>query len=111
VLERRREIGVMKAIGASDGDVKRLFFAEAGAMGFFGGILGIGLGFAIGQAINYFTGIYLRRHQLPAEAVWIMPAWLIGAAVAFSILVSLMAGLYPAIRAARLDPVQTLKYE
>ena len=111
VLERRREIGVMKAIGASDGDVKRLFFAEAGAMGFFGGLLGIALGFAIGKAINIGTGIYLHRHQLPAEAVWILPPWLIGAAIAFSIAVSLLAGLYPASRAARLDPVQTLKYE
>jgi putative ABC transport system permease protein len=111
VLERRREIGVMKAIGASDGDVKRLFFAEAGAMGFFGGLLGIALGFAIGKAINVGTGIYLHRHQLPAEAVWILPPWLIGAAIAFSIVVSLIAGLYPASRAARLDPVQTLKYE
>ncbi len=111
VLERRREIGVMKAIGASDTDVKRLFFAEAGAMGFFGGLLGIALGFAIGKAINFGTGIYLHRHQLPAEAVWILPPWLIGAAIAFSIVVSLLAGLYPAGRAARLDPVQTLKYE
>ena len=111
VLERRREIGVMKAIGASDSDVKRLFFAEAGAMGFFGGLLGIALGFAIGKAINVGTGIYLRNHQLPAEPVWILPPWLIGAAIGFSILVSLLAGLYPASRAARLDPVQTLKYE
>jgi len=111
VLERRREIGVMKAIGASDGDVKKLFFTEAGAMGFFGGVLGIALGFAIGKAINIGTGVYLQRHQLPAEPVWIMPVWLIGAAIAFSIVVSLLAGLYPASRAARLDPVQTLKYE
>jgi putative ABC transport system permease protein len=111
VLERRREIGIMKAIGASDGDVKRLFFAEAGAMGFFGGVLGIALGYAIGKAINIGTGIYLHNHQLPAEAVWIMPPWLIGAAIAFSIVVSLLAGLYPASSAARLDPVQTLKYE
>ncbi len=111
VLERRREIGVMKAIGASDRDVKRLFFAEAGAMGFFGGILGIGLGFAIGKAINLGTAVYMHHHQLPSEAVWILPPWLIGAAIAFSIVVSLLAGLYPASRAARLDPVQTLKYE
>ena len=111
VLERRREIGVMKAIGASDGDVKKLFFTEAGAMGFFGGILGIGLGFAIGKAINIGTGVYMHRHQMPAEAVWVLPPWLIGAAIGFSIVVSLLAGLYPASRAARLDPVQTLKYE
>jgi putative ABC transport system permease protein len=111
VLERRREIGVMKAIGASDQDVKKLFFTEAGAMGFFGGILGIVLGLAIGKAINFGTAIYLTRRQLPAEPVWIMPLWLVGAAIAFSIVVSLVAGLYPASRAARLDPVQTLKYE
>jgi putative ABC transport system permease protein len=111
VLERRREIGVMKAIGASDGDVKKLFFTEAGAMGFFGGLLGVALGFAIGKAINIGTGFYLQRHQLPAEPVWILPPWLIGGAIAFSIVVSLLAGLYPASRAAKLDPVQTLKYE
>ena len=111
VLERRREIGVMKAIGASDQDVKKLFFTEAGAMGLFGGVLGIVLGLGIGKAINFGTGIYLHRHQLPSEAVWVMPLWLVGAAIAFSIVVSLMAGLYPASRAAKLDPVQTLKYE
>ena len=111
VLERRREIGVMKAIGASDQDVKKLFFTEAGAMGFFGGVLGVALGFAIGNAINFGTGIYMHRHQLPSEPVWIMPLWLVGAAISFSIVVSLLAGLYPASRAAKLDPVQTLKYE
>jgi putative ABC transport system permease protein len=111
VLERRREIGVMKAIGASDQDVKRLFFTEAGAMGFLGGVLGILQGLAIGKGINFGTAIYLTRRQLPAEAVWSMPMWLVGAAIVFSIVVSLVAGLYPASRAARLDPVQTLKYE
>jgi putative ABC transport system permease protein len=111
VLERRREIGEMKAIGASDGDVKKLFFTEAGAMGFFGGVLGIGLGYAIGKGINVGTSIYMHQHQMPSEPVWILPPWLIGAAIAFSIVVSLLAGLYPASRAARLDPVQTLKYE
>jgi len=111
VLERRREIGVMKAIGASDQDVKRLFFTEAGAMGFLGGVLGILLGLAIGKGINFGTAIYLTRRQLPAEAVWSMPLWLVGAAIVFSIVVSLVAGLYPASRAAQLDPVETLKYE
>src|SRR5205823_10192640 len=63
ILERRREIGIMKAIGASDIDVRRLFFAEAGAMGFAGGALGVALGWTIGRVINAGTNLYLRNHQ------------------------------------------------
>jgi len=111
ILERRREIGIMKAIGASDGDVKRLFFAEAGAMGILGGILGVALGWAIGQVINLGTNVYLKSQSFPPEHFWSVPWWLVGFAVLFSFLVSLAAGLYPAGRAARLDPVQALRYE
>ena len=111
ILERRREIGIMKAIGASDGDVKRLFFAEAGAMGILGGIVGVALGWAIGQVINLGTNMYLKRQSFPPERFWSVPWWLVGFAILFSFLVSLAAGLYPAGRAARLDPVQALRYE
>jgi putative ABC transport system permease protein len=111
ILERRREIGIMKAIGASDGDVKKLFFAEAGAMGVLGGIVGVALGWAIGQVINLGTNIYLKRQSLPPEHFWAVPWWLVGSAILFAFLVSLAAGLYPAGRAARLDPVQALRYE
>jgi len=111
ILERRREIGIMKAVGASDSDVKRLFFAEAGAMGVLGGMLGIALGWAIGRAINFGTNIYLRRQQLPPENIWAIPWWLVLGALIFAALVSLVSGLYPAARAARLDPVQALRYE
>jgi putative ABC transport system permease protein len=111
ILERRREIGIMKAIGASDGDVKKLFFAEAGAMGILGGIVGVALGWAIGQAINLGTNIYLKRQALPPEHFWTVPWWLVGAAIVFAFIVSLLSGLYPAGRAARLDPVQALRYE
>ena len=111
ILERRREIGVMKAIGASDGDVRRLFFAEAGAMGLLGGILGVGLGWAIGQAINFGTNIYLKRQSLPPENFWAVPWWLVAFAIGFAFFVSLVSGLYPAERAAKLDPVQALHYE
>jgi ABC-type antimicrobial peptide transport system permease subunit len=111
ILERRREIGIMKAIGASDSDVKRLFFAEAGAMGVLGGIVGVLLGWAIGQIINFGTNVYLRRQSLPAEHFWAVPWWLVGGAIGFAFVVSLVSGLYPAGRAARLDPVQALRYE
>ncbi|MGA8617501.1 MAG: FtsX-like permease family protein [Candidatus Sulfotelmatobacter sp.] len=111
ILERRREIGIMKAIGASDGDVKRLFFAEAGAMGVLGGFVGVALGWAIGQVINLGTNIYLKRQSLPPEHFWSVPWWLVGSAILFAVIVSLVSGLYPAGRAARLDPVQALRYE
>jgi putative ABC transport system permease protein len=111
ILERRREIGIMKAIGASDGDVKKLFFAEAGAMGILGGIVGVVLGWAIGQIINLGTNIYLKRQSLPPEHFWAVPWWLVAFALVFAFGVSLISGLYPAGRAARLDPVQALRYE
>jgi putative ABC transport system permease protein len=111
ILERRREIGIMKAIGASDGDVKRLFFAEAAAMGTVGGAVGVVLGWVLGRAINFGTNGYLRRQGLPPENLWLVPWWLIAGAIAFAVLVTLISGLYPAARAAKLDPVQALRYE
>jgi putative ABC transport system permease protein len=111
ILERRREIGIMKAIGASDGDVKKLFFAEAGAMGILGGVVGVALGWAIGRIINLGTNVYLRRESLTPDNFWSVPWWLVALAIGFSFLVSLVSGLYPAARAAKLDPVQALRYE
>jgi ABC-type lipoprotein release transport system permease subunit len=111
ILERRREIGIMKAIGASDADVKKLFFAEAGAMGILGGTVGVVFGWAIGQVINFGTNIYLKRQSIPPEHFWAVPWWLAVGAIIFAVIVSLVSGLYPAGRAARLDPVQALRYE
>lgn len=111
ILERRREIGIMKAVGASDADVRGLFFAEAGAMGLLGGICGTALGWLIGRVINFGTNIYLKRQGFPPEHIWSVPVWLVAGALGFSFVVSLLSGLYPASRAARLDPVQALRYE
>jgi putative ABC transport system permease protein len=111
ILERRREIGIMKALGASDTDVRGLFFAEAGAMGLVGGAVGVALGWTIGRLINLGTNIYLVRQHFPPAQIWSVPLWLVLSAIAFSIVVSLLSGLYPAARAARLDPVQALRYE
>jgi putative ABC transport system permease protein len=98
ILERRREIGILKALGAADRDVRRLFFVEAGAMGLLGGICGVVIGWLIGHAINLGTNIYLARRDLPAISVTAVPWWMVAAAIGFSILVSLAAGMYPASR-------------
>ena len=111
ILERRREIGILKALGAADRDVRGLFFAEAGAMGLFGGIVGVGLGWAIGRALNFATNIYLKKQGLPAIDLSSVPLWLVGAAIAFAFVVSMLAGIYPAARAAKLNPVEALRYE
>jgi ABC-type antimicrobial peptide transport system permease subunit len=111
ILERRREIGVLKALGAADRDVKQLFFAEAGVMGLMGGILGVGIGWVIGRVVTFGTNVYLRRQDLPPAHVFSVPLWLILGGIVFSVVVSLVAGLYPASRAARLNPVEALRYE
>lgn len=111
ILERRREIGVFKALGADDRDIKQLFFAEAGVMGLVGGIAGVTLGWLIGKGINLGTAIYLSRHNLPPVNISAVPLWLALGATAFAIIVSLVAGLYPASRAAHLNPVEALRYE
>jgi putative ABC transport system permease protein len=111
ILERRREIGILKALGAADRDVKQLFFVEAGVMGLFGGILGVGFGWFIGRALTWGTNIYLHRQNLPSAHVFSVPWWLVLSAILFAVIVSLAAGLYPATRAARLNPVEALRYE
>jgi putative ABC transport system permease protein len=111
ILERRREIGVLKALGAADGDVQQLFFVEAGVMGLSGGFLGVFFGWVLGRAITFGTNVYLKRQALNPIELSSVPWWLILAAIVFAVLVSLAAGLYPASRAAKLNPVDALRYE
>jgi putative ABC transport system permease protein len=111
ILERRREIGVLKALGASDSDVQKLFFVEAGVMGFFGGVFGVLFGWLLGRAVTFGTNTYLARQNLNPIELSSVPWWLVVSALLFGILVSLAAGLYPASRAAKLNPVDALRYE
>jgi putative ABC transport system permease protein len=111
ILERRREIGILKALGAADRDIRRLFFAEAGVMGLVGGILGVALGWLIGSALTFGTNVYLRRQELPPIDLSSIPWWMVAGAIGFSVAVSLAAGIYPASRAAKLNPVEALRYE
>jgi putative ABC transport system permease protein len=111
ILERRREIGVLKALGAADSDVQQLFFLEAGVMGFFGGVFGVLFGWLLGRAVTFGTNVYLARQNLNPIELSSVPLWLVFSALIFAILVSLAAGLYPASRAAKLNPVDALRYE
>src|SRR6476659_10500680 len=93
IMERRREIGIMKALGAADSDVQQLFFFEAGVMGFLGGVLGVLFGWLLGRALTFGTNVYLQRQNLNPIELSSVPWWLVLAALVFAVLVSLAAGL------------------
>ncbi len=111
ILERYREIGIIKAIGATNKDVKKIFFFEAGVIGFLGGIFGFILGWAVSMIINQVINYFLSRQGVPYVDYFSFPWWLFLGAVVFSILVSLAAAVYPTVRAARVDPVVALRHD
>lgn len=117
ILERTREIGLMKAIGATNRDVLSVFLGEAAGIGFLGGLGGVLLGWSAGQVINVVAVAYLAGQAAqtggmppPSSAVF-TPPWLPIFALVFATLIGLISGLYPALRAATLIPVNALKYE
>lgn len=111
ILERTREIGIMKAVGGSENEIRYIFFVEAACIGLVGGIFGLALGWFVTRIANYVmnTGI-IPELQTKVEMFY-FPLWLIFGAIAFSIVVSLTAGLYPAARAARIEPVTALRHD
>ena len=111
ILERYKEIGIMKAVGASDRDVKKIFFFESGVIGFVGGVLGLTLGWVVSMLINLIINTVAARQGVPYMNYFSFPWWLCLGAVAFSVLVSLLAGIYPTVRAARVDPVVALRHD
>jgi putative ABC transport system permease protein len=111
ILERTREIGVMKAIGGSENEIKGIFFIEAGIIGVLGGVFGLVLGWCVTRIANMIANFYVAKQGGPHIDYFYIPLWLILGAVAFSILVSLLAGMYPAARAARVNPVEALRHD
>ncbi len=111
ILERTREIGIMKAIGGSENEIKGIFFFEAGAIGLIGGIFGLILGWIVTRIANVVANYIVTQQGGPAVDYFYMPVWLLMGAIGFSIFVSLLAGLYPAMRAARVDPVEALRHD
>jgi putative ABC transport system permease protein len=112
VLERYREIGTYKALGASNGDIRILFLAEAGLVGLLGGIGGLVLGLVVSQGINVVANGIARSRGLDEPVVFFaFPPYLLLGAILFALLVSVLSGVYPASRAARVDPIQALRSE
>ena len=116
ILERTREIGLMKAVGATNRDVLTIFLGEAAGIGFLGGLGGALLGWIGGYALNVISMQFLASQAqqqgyisngLSAET----PVWLLLFSIIFATLVGFLSGLYPALRAATLEPVTALKYE
>lgn len=111
LLERTREIGLMKSLGATSGDIYRLFLVEAIVIGMTGGVIGIIVGYGIGELSNY--GINTLAGRLGGDSVDIFytPLWFVGAVLGLIFFISLLTGFYPARRAAKINPLDALRYE
>ncbi len=110
IYERTREIGVMKAVGASKGTIRFIFTVEAGSIGFLGGLLGVVFAWIAGQVINFVARMTFLR-DFSTFSISRFPPWLVITVIAISTGVALLAVLLPANRAARLDPVEARRYE
>ena len=111
ILERTREIGIMKAVGGSENEIKFIFFVEAACIGFVGAVFGIMLGWVVTRIANTIVNSAFIEAEMGHVELFYFPVWLILGAIAFSVVVSLAAGLYPAVRAARIDTVTALRHD
>ncbi len=112
IYERTREIGVLKALGARNKEVRRMFTADAVLLGFIGGIVGLILGTLLGRLVDWIGHLYLANEGVTGIGqMSIVPPWLAIGALIFAAFIGVLGGFYPAARAARLDPVAALKHE
>jgi len=111
VSERRREIGVLKSLGADEGVIRGLFLMESAVIGAVGSALGLIIGWGATRIVTLVLKEIMKREDMPIFDPFDLPLWLVGLALAFGLAVSLAAGLYPAARAARVDPVEALRSE
>jgi ABC-type lipoprotein release transport system permease subunit len=112
ILERTREIGIMKAIGAEDREIKLIFFVEAAVIGVVGGIVGVLIAWGIDGLANRLAYRFILKPQGASFIDFFsMPIYLSVGAILFALVVSILAALYPASRAARIDPVRALRHD
>jgi len=107
VLERTREIGIMKSVGAKNSNILLLFLIESGLYGLVGGLVGIAFGLGLGKLVEIIASGYLGSNLLKAS----MSPTLIFGALAFSFILGCISGVAPARQASKLNPVQALRYE
>lgn len=112
ILERTREIGIMKAIGAEDREIKLIFFLEAAVIGLCGGVVGVLVAWGIDAIANRLAYRFILKPQGASFVDFFsLPPWLSAGAILFALIVSILAALYPAARAARIDPVRALRHD
>src|SRR2546421_548363 len=112
ILERTREIGIMKAIGAEDREIKLIFFFEAAVIGLTGGIIGALAAWGIDGLSNRLAYRFILKPQGASFVDFFsLPPYLWLGAILFALVVSILAALYPAARAARIDPVRALRHD
>lgn len=109
INERRREIGILKSLGADDSDIRWLFLVESGVIGFLGTVGGIAAGWGISRIVSTIAMAYMRREGVPEMDLFALPFWLITIALVVGVSVSVVAGFFPSRRAARVDPVAALR--
>lgn len=111
LLERTNEIGIMRSVGASPQDIKKLFLGESFMIGFLGGVVGIGIGILGAEIFNLGINILARTLGGQPVDLFVYPIWFIIFVIILSSLVGLIAGLWPAKRAAKLNPLEALRYK
>ncbi|HEX5398340.1 MAG TPA: ABC transporter permease [Verrucomicrobiae bacterium] len=112
IYERTREIGILKAMGASRGEIRQMFMLEAGFIGMIGGVAGLFIGWLLGLGLNQAIEVLsrIRGQPLHGQFFLVTPLLALGA-IAFATFIGLVAGLLPAQRAAKLDPLEALRHE
>ncbi len=111
LLERTKEIGIMRTIGASPNDVKYLFVSESVVVGFMGGVTGILMGVVLGFIVNVSLNALAAANGGQAVQLFSFPLGFLAFIATFSAIVGYLTGIFPARRAATLNPLDAIRYE